>query len=365
MKLPDFFAHAQLEAAVHYHRGTRGLEERARLGDSSRLLERHEEIVALAPILGRATLLTDEKGLLLFLPLEGEAGILCGVRGPANFGLADLLALKPPEPLQSVHLGPVKGRYLRRDKLLQGRFSGLYQALDQQTRQPVLLRKLEGQTVNREMRLHLLAEGRFLSLLRHENLPRCLETTEDENGLAIVLEWFPGRSLGQKSSQPAGEAELTSYLQQFFQVLGYLHSQRPPLIQRDLRPDNILVTPEGCLKLLDFGLSRLKDSLDDPRETGFRGLGDPVYAAPEQLAGGPSDPSHDLYAVGSILYFLATGQPPPRARDRLQQTALEMPLSELRPDLSPSLCQRVEWLRQPDFKLRAQNVEQASNNFPP
>ena len=157
---------------------------------------------------------------------------------------------------------------------------------------------------------------------------------------------------------------MQAYLGQFLDVLAFLHQQSPPLIQRDLRPDNIMSTSQGVLKLLDFGLARLKDSPCDPRETYFRGFGDPVYASPEQLLGQPSLPAHDLYAVGSILYFLASGETPPRASDRWDGSGLEVPLGELRPDLPAWLVEVVEWLRQPQIDQRPQNVEAVRDRCP-
>jgi hypothetical protein len=94
----------------------------------------------------------------------------------------------------------------------------------------------------------------------------------------------------------------------------------------------------------------------DPRQTQFRGQGHPVYACPEQLQGQPSQPDHDLYSVATILYYLASGETPPRAVDRWEGSANEVPLAELRPDLPADWCARVDWMRRPRGEERPRSV---------
>jgi len=255
----------------------------------------------------------------------------------------------------------VAGRYERESKILQGRFSAIYGAYDREARQYVFLRRLEGPALGREARQHLLREGRFLARLEHQNLPRFLDFIDDTADLYVVMEAFAGTSLTevlQKSKLPLSVKAWRSYFEQFLSVLGFLHGQNPPLIQRDLRPENIMSTRRGVLKLLDFGLARLKDSAYDPRETSFRGLGDPVYAAFEQLIGEASAADQDLYAVGSILYYLGSGDTPPRAKDRWEGSANDVPLSELRQDLPALWVEVAEWMRQPEQCNRPESVAQ-------
>lgn len=343
--------------------------------------DRQPEPLALAPHLEGPCALVDAERVLLMVPLRLEGvtqAVLCGLRPqaalpftPHDIGLLEQMAARMLEAL--THLepepavapknrpGPVAGRYVRGLKILSGRFSSLYGAFDEETRQHVLLRRLEADQQGRQARQHLLAEGRFLARLEHENLPRFLATVDDESGLYLVLEAFSGSTLEQKIQscpEPFSAERLADYLRQFLDVLQFLHGLNPPLIQRDLRPGNVMSTNQERLKLLDFGLARLKDSPCDPRQTTFRGLGDPVYAAPEQLLGQPSEPGHDLYAVGSILYYLATRTTPPRAGDRRDGSALEVPLSELRPDLPADWVATVERLRHPDPARRPGSAAQ-------
>ncbi|MBT9587504.1 serine/threonine protein kinase [bacterium] len=382
--LDSFLALTLLDCAMVLLPGGSGRHFKVleRRGSSPLLEERQPELLALAPHLFKPSALVDEDRVLLLVPLRIEGvtqALLCGVRRHPALpfsshdivlvtemaekmltALSQLEPADPPPPRPRATPGLVAERYLCGLKLLQGRFSALYGAFDQQAKIHVLLRKLEGIDLGREARQHLLAEGRFLARLEHPNLPRFLDTVDDSSGLYLVLEAFSGSTLEQKhrnARKPLSQQTVQAYLGQFLDVLGFLHQQSPPLIQRDLRPDNIMSTSQGVLKLLDFGLARLKDSPCDPRETYFRGFGDPVYASPEQLSGQPSLPAHDLYAVGSILYFLASGETPPRASDRWDGSGLEVRLGELRPDLPLWLVEVVEWLRHPQIDQRPPHAE--------
>jgi len=250
-------------------------------------------------------------------------------------------------------------RYARGLKLVEGRYCSIYGGFDQQAQVPVLLRRLEAGERSKEARQHLLREARFLSKLLHPCLPRYLATVDDASGLYLVLEAFSGTTLEHRLERSRGALSgelLQGYAETLLAALEFLHGQVPPLIHRDLRPDTILATPQGALKLLDFGLARLKDSPGDPRMTQFRGLGHPVYACSEQLQGQPSAPDHDLYAAGTILYYLATGETPPRSVDRWAGSANEVPLAELRPDLPAVFCSQVDWMRKPRAQERPRSV---------
>lgn len=259
----------------------------------------------------------------------------------------------------------VGGRFALQKPLLVCRFSTLYEALDRATGTPLVLRKLEGSdATSREARLQTLREGRFLARLVHRNLPKVLEVVEDGGQVYLVLEEFSGRSLEQVGVEDTlAQPLLERYLEQFLSVLEYLHTQDPPIVHRDLRPDSILVTTHGVIKLAEFGLARMRESKADPRQTSFRALGSPNYAPPEQLMGEPSAPNNDIYAVGSILYYLATGQTPVKSVDRWYGAAALQPLSEARPDLSPGLVDLIAAMMEPEFANRMAAVGEVQERF--
>lgn len=288
---------------------------------------------------------------------------------------AEEKAVEPPPPAPEVVERPteksgvmrglvggviVGGRYAVGLPFLVCRFSTLYRGVDRTDNSPLVLRKLEGTDTSREARQQMLREGRFLSRLVHRNLPRVTEVIEDKGQVYLVLEEFLGTTLEQvvhESKTPIAPELLLRYLEQFLDVLDYLHNQDPPIIHRDLRPDSVLVTTHGVLKLAEFGLAKLRESRTDPRQTVFRALGSPFFAPADQLLGEPSVVNHDIYAVGSILYFLATGTQPTKSVDRFYGVATLTPLRELRPDLEASLASLIEDMMEAEIDKRLADVE--------
>lgn len=274
-----------------------------------------------------------------------------------------LLRLAPPpaapveesfEPVAMEVPKVVGGRFAVLGQVMLGRFSTLYEAEDKATGTPLRLRRLDPEGASREARLQTLREGRLLARLQHRNLPRVMEVIEDRTGIYLVLEEFSGRTLEEvvKTTGPVPPELIHRYLEQFLSVLDYLHGQDPPIVHRDLRPQTVLVTQHGVLKIVEFGLARMRESTSDKSGTAFRSQGSPNFAAPEQLLGEPSHPGNDLYAVASILYYLATGQEPPRSVDRLFG-AVDVPRLE---QLGPQMAQLVAWLHDPELSRRPSTV---------
>src|SRR5579859_3243074 len=160
-------------------------------------------------------------------------------------------------------------------------------------------------------------EFAVLNGLGHAHLPHYYETLEAGGQGYLVMELVPGQSLeAVLGRHPAGlvESQVLSYALQLCDVLSYLHGQQPPILHRDIKPANIRLTPEGLIKLVDFGL--LKQGLGQTGSA-WRGLGTPEYAPLEQYGrGGSTDPRSDLYSLGATLYHLLTGHAPEDAVTR-------------------------------------------------
>lgn len=264
--------------------------------------------------------------------------------------------------------GIVGGRYRLGDEIMTCRFSTLYRAHDRSRGIPAILRKLElpPSSQNRywEARLQTLREGRVLSRLTHPNLPRVQEIIEDGEEMYLVLEELTGDTLQVFREQYEGDipAELVRRLMnQFLSVLEYLHSQEPAIIHRDLRPETILITPHGSLKIAEFGLAKMGEAEDagtSAGKTAFRSQGSPNFASPEQLLGEPSHPGNDLYSVGALLYFLATGSAPPPSTQRCLDEDTLQPLAEARSDFPENLCRAIHQLLEPQAESRPNSVQQ-------
>ncbi|WP_025692399.1 serine/threonine-protein kinase, partial [Paenibacillus zanthoxyli] len=153
------------------------------------------------------------------------------------------------------------------------------------------------------------AEAELLISLDHGRLPRVADFfPPDEDGYSyLVMDYIEGvtlsRYMDSLGAKIPGEI-LLLFAKQLLEVLQYLHEHRPPIVYRDLKPSNIMLSPEKGLMLIDFGIAR--------RHRGGAGedtvkLGTVGFAAPEQYGSGESDHRSDLYGLGALLLYLATG----------------------------------------------------------
>jgi serine/threonine-protein kinase len=163
--------------------------------------------------------------------------------------------------------------------------------------------------------------------LAHPNLPRVYGHFRHADRDYIVMDFVPGISLGEVLAEraaaeqpPLDENVVIGYAIQICRALEYLHSRDPhPVIHRDIKPDNIRITPHGELKLVDFGMVKRLDASNPATLLHAQGL-TPVYASPEQwglIEGMHTDPRSDIYSLAATLYHLLTGRSPISALKRL------------------------------------------------
>lgn len=165
----------------------------------------------------------------------------------------------------------------------------------------------EEQADNRRL---FLQEAALLRSLAFPNLPVVADLFEHEGRPTMVMEYVPGKTLEDRvheANAPLLEQQVLGYGIQLCRVLHYLHSCDPPIIYRDLKPSNIMLTPTGVLKLIDFGVARThkKGKSKDTIAMGSAG-----YAPPEQYGKGQTDARSDVYALGATLLHLLTNLPP-------------------------------------------------------
>lgn len=155
-------------------------------------------------------------------------------------------------------------------------------------------------------------EVEILATLNHPNLPQISHFFIFDEKYFLVMEYIEGKNLTQILADRGGklkEYEVTSWAIQICDVLDYLHNQRPnPIIYRDLKPSNVMLSTHGQIKLIDFGIARF---FDPCKVTDTFKMGSVGFSPPEQYRGkGTTDARSDIYSLGATLHFLLTGRDP-------------------------------------------------------
>jgi hypothetical protein len=198
-----------------------------------------------------------------------------------------------------------------------GGMGAVYEAFDLRLQSPVALKQMivEGEHLSRAF----AREAQLLASLRHQALPRVIDHFVDEHGQFLVMEFIPGEDLAtllQKQGAPFPVDQVLAWADTLLDVLSYLHAQQPPVIHRDIKPQNMKRTPRGEIILLDFGLAKGAAATQTRSMTGSVFGYTPQYAPLEQIKGVGTEPRSDLYALAATLYHLMTGTPPPDALTR-------------------------------------------------
>jgi serine/threonine protein kinase len=239
---------------------------------------------------------------------------------------------------------PKSTRYVFGDPIGSGGAGRVYRARDQITGGPVAIKVLNCR-IHENATLHkrLDTEFRAATQLEHPNIVRALELGTEGTTSYLVYELVEGENLGdlidRKRKLP--EAEAVRIITQVAQALHYAHQRQ--VIHRDVKPDNILVLPDGRAKLTDFGLAKdFNNDMDLTRHAA--GLGTPHFMAPEQFQGAKTvDQRADIYSLGATLYNAITGQLPFDAKFPLA-ILTKKERGELTPlrKLVPNASERVE-----------------------
>jgi serine/threonine-protein kinase len=171
-------------------------------------------------------------------------------------------------------------------------------------------------------------EAQWLQALNHPNIPKVREFFEWEERVYLVMDFVDGENLEQLlariGGKPLPEAQVLSWALPICDALHYLHSQQPPILHRDVKPANIIVTPNGHPVLVDLGIAKEHLPGAGMTATFVKKAGTEGYAPPEQYtAAGKTGPWSDVYGMGATLYELLTGTVPPTAVERV---ALDSPM---------------------------------------
>ena len=191
-----------------------------------------------------------------------------------------------------------------------GGMAAVYQANDTKRGTICAIKEMSLSTVPANERpqaiQNFLAEARILSRLNHPNLPVFTDFFTEGARHFLVMEYIDGSTLEdllERNKGPFSEPRVLGWARQLCDVLEYLHSQQPPVIFRDMKPGNIMLTRSGRIKLIDFGIARLF------RHSGSQDtqlLGTPGFAPPEQYGSAQTDERSDIYSLAMTLFQLLT-----------------------------------------------------------
>jgi tetratricopeptide (TPR) repeat protein len=155
------------------------------------------------------------------------------------------------------------------------------------------------------------AEVDLMARLANPRIPAVADRFREGNHHYFVMDFVPGASLETRLEQAGGplpERDVLGWLAQVCDVLAYLHAQHPPIILRDLKPGNIMVTPEGEVRVIDFGIARTYKA---GQKSNTENLGTLLYASPEHIGQQTqTDARSDVYSVGATLYHLLSNHEP-------------------------------------------------------
>ena len=177
--------------------------------------------------------------------------------------------------------------------------------------QKVAVKVINGNMVNEFTRQKIAQEAQKLALMNHPNIVHFINYHIDDNGnVYLIMEYAEGYSLDNYIKNVTGlivEEKLCPIFEPLLDAFEYAHKNK--IIHKDIKPSNIIITPDGTPKVLDFGISALMDDKGNDEDSDLI-MGTPSYMSPEQVKGQPLDQRSDIYSLGVLLHQMLTGNPP-------------------------------------------------------
>ena len=255
----------------------------------------------------------------------------------------------------------IEGRYEVLKLIGRGGFYTTYLVNDIKCNKPWAMKVCDktNKNYNTLLRETILTEPFMMQKFDHPAIPKIVDIIEDDESISIIREFVNGVTLDAviRDLGPQPADKVIEWGKELCDMLGYLHKLTPPHIYRDMKPANIILTQDRHLKVIDFGVARIYDSLKD-RDTCF--LGTRGYAAPEQFGGSQSDARTDIFGLGMTMFHLVTGinptEPPYETK----------PICSINPNLPKGLEYIISKCTQLNPNDRYQSCEElmdALNNY--
>jgi len=253
------------------------------------------------------------------------------------------------------------GKYTIESEIGRGGFGQVYRAHDPSVGRPVAIKVLKpgaDQSLLTRFRNEAVAAGN----LQHKNIVTVYEFGEQDGQAYLVMEFLQGRDL-QHVLQEEAALSLLQKVQIMSQVASGLHfAHIHGVVHRDVKPANIMILPDGTVKIMDFGIARLLYATGAAQtQTGFM-IGSLLYMSPEQFGAGPIDALCDIWGFGVIFYELMTGRHPfpaaePAAAMYMIQRIEPAPVRELAPGCPQAIADIIARALAKDRELRYQSLE--------
>ncbi|RHW42728.1 serine/threonine protein kinase [Neobacillus notoginsengisoli] len=207
----------------------------------------------------------------------------------------------------------LEGKYEILKLIGQGGMSKVYLAMDKRLNKQWAVKEIEKRAKDRNNEVIIqsaIAEANMIKRLDHPALPRIVDIIDERDKIFVIMDYIEGEPLDKILDEYGAQPQelVIEWAKQLCEVLDYLHTRNPSIIYRDMKPANVMLRPDGNLKLIDFGIARefKEQNFADTVSLGTKG-----YAAPEQFGGkGQTDPRTDVYCLGVTLYHLLTGHNP-------------------------------------------------------
>src|SRR6202035_3243548 len=241
------------------------------------------------------------------------------------------------EPLESATV--LQNRYVVERLLGGGGMGMVYLARDQRlANRACAVKEMVDHFIDQQQRIeaneYFAREADTLAQLKHAAIPAITDRFDDQNRHYLVMEYVEGRNLEEEIAVRGGplpEGLVIDIARQLCDVLAYLHGLVPPVVYRDMKPSNVMLTEKGRVVLVDFGIARLFKAARKGTMIGTLG-----FAPPEQYQG-VADPRSDIYSLGATLHYVVTGRDP----EKFPPFSFP-PVRDLRPDISSNLAGAID-----------------------
>ncbi len=250
------------------------------------------------------------------------------------------------------------GRYQLISRIGQGGMGAVYKASDTRfNNRPIAIKEMSSAGLPparlQEAEAAFEREAHLLADLLHPNLPRIYDNFAENERSYLVMDFIEGETIEEYLEHIGGGPlpidVVLKWAEQLCDVLNYLHTHQPPIIFRDLKPANVMISENGHLYLIDFGIARI---FKPGKQHDTVALGSPGYAAPEQYGKAQSTPRSDIYSLGALLHHLLTGVDPS------EQPFFFRPASQLNPAIPPDLEALLQQMLEMDAEKRPASAQE-------